>query len=442
MRRIFSSSRLHSLPRCSSFRQRVAPRRHGRQPGLRRRRQRERAVHERLRRALQPRRHDRRPQRAGRSSTPSASGTTWQVTPLSGRSRRAATTCPARFGGGDRRGVADTGRHRNVQPRRFGRQGRAGPRPRPRSPAARLPELLRRSARGRPRRLRLGNRLRRRRSRAGDQQYDRGGPRGRRLHGHRRERERLLRSGADAAQLGRRRCALLGGAASAERVSQDAPVDIDIQPVLSIALERPSISFGNAATGRDSGACLGARDRREQPRDRIRADRPPLGVPSRRPPAWPLGDCAERRPARRRARRRRDGGDSDRAGGRPADRDDVRSERSGRRRLGDQRRLRLAAARRRARPLHGHGHLHRHRTMIGARLSARRPASRARARIRGRGAGRRPSRSRRRPPASCWRAARARRAREELGHEAGRGRRLSRRLRARSAWTTPDRAER
>lgn len=32
-------------------------------------------------------------------------------------------------------------------------------------------------------------------------------------------------------------------------VSTDAPVDIDIQPVLSIALERPSLSFGRAASG-------------------------------------------------------------------------------------------------------------------------------------------------------------------------------------------------
>ncbi len=32
-------------------------------------------------------------------------------------------------------------------------------------------------------------------------------------------------------------------------VSQDAPVDIDVDPVISIALERPSISFGHAAAG-------------------------------------------------------------------------------------------------------------------------------------------------------------------------------------------------
>jgi Lamin Tail Domain len=40
-----------------------------------------------------------------------------------------------------------------------------------------------------------------------------------------------------------------GGPPPAEAVSENAAVDIDIQPVLSIALERPSISFGNAASG-------------------------------------------------------------------------------------------------------------------------------------------------------------------------------------------------
>jgi hypothetical protein len=39
------------------------------------------------------------------------------------------------------------------------------------------------------------------------------------------------------------------GAPPPASVSQGAAVDIDIQPVLSIALERPSVSFGNAASG-------------------------------------------------------------------------------------------------------------------------------------------------------------------------------------------------
>jgi Lamin Tail Domain len=40
-----------------------------------------------------------------------------------------------------------------------------------------------------------------------------------------------------------------GGPPPVTGVSEDAAVDIDIQPVLSIALERPSISFGSASSG-------------------------------------------------------------------------------------------------------------------------------------------------------------------------------------------------
>jgi uncharacterized protein len=40
-----------------------------------------------------------------------------------------------------------------------------------------------------------------------------------------------------------------GGPPPPDSVSQDAAVDIDIQPVLSIALERPALSFGTAAAG-------------------------------------------------------------------------------------------------------------------------------------------------------------------------------------------------
>jgi len=45
-----------------------------------------------------------------------------------------------------------------------------------------------------------------------------------------------------------------GGQPPAESVSQSAAVDIDIQQVLSIALERPSISFGNASSGQTPAA--------------------------------------------------------------------------------------------------------------------------------------------------------------------------------------------
>jgi hypothetical protein len=43
--------------------------------------------------------------------------------------------------------------------------------------------------------------------------------------------------------------AACSGTPATGAVSEDAAVDVDIQPVLSIALERPSISFGNAASG-------------------------------------------------------------------------------------------------------------------------------------------------------------------------------------------------
>ena len=45
-----------------------------------------------------------------------------------------------------------------------------------------------------------------------------------------------------------------GGPPPAAGVSQSAAVDIDIQPVLSIALERQSISFGNASSGETPAA--------------------------------------------------------------------------------------------------------------------------------------------------------------------------------------------
>ena len=55
------------------------------------------------------------------------SGTTWQGDAAVGI-RPGGRPLPdsARFGGGDRRLLADTRRHRDEQPRCFGRQGRAG----------------------------------------------------------------------------------------------------------------------------------------------------------------------------------------------------------------------------------------------------------------------------------------------------------------------------
>lgn len=49
-----------------------------------------------------------------------------------------------------------------------------------------------------------------------------------------------------------------GSPPGAESVSQSAAVDIDIQPVLSISLERPAVSFGTAAAG-DTPAAISER---------------------------------------------------------------------------------------------------------------------------------------------------------------------------------------
>ena len=60
---------------------------------------------------------------------------------------------------------------------------------------------------------------------------------------------------------------------AAAGVSSDANLDVDIQPVLSLALERPTISFGNASSGDTPAADLRARHRREQQRCGLRAHR-------------------------------------------------------------------------------------------------------------------------------------------------------------------------
>ncbi len=248
--------------------------------------------------------------------------------------------------------------------------------------------------------VRLRNRLRGRLRRSGNRQYDRGSADGRWVHGLRRELERLLRGGADAAQLGRRRRALLQRLAS----SSVGVAKRRRRPRHSVGpLDRAGAAghqLRECFTGQDARAGLGAGDRLEQSPRRVRAHRPPLSLRSVRPAAWPLGSSAERGPARQRAGQWRYGGDSDRPGARPAYRDDVHSEHCGRRCLGDQRRVRLPAACGRAGSLHRHRYLHGDRAMIG--LSCRSlvvslvlalvPASA------GASAGPSPSRSPRRPP--------------------------------------------
>ena len=95
----------------------------------------------------------------------------------------------------------------------------------------------------RPDRVRLGHRLRRRGARTGHQQHDRGRPCRRWMYRKPTRTQGLLRCGADAAQLAAVAAPCSGGPPPTG-VSQNAGVDIDIQPVPSIALERPSISFG------------------------------------------------------------------------------------------------------------------------------------------------------------------------------------------------------
>ena len=79
------------------------------------------------------------------------------------------------------------------------------------------------------------------------------------MYRHRFERRRLHRGSSYPTQLvlardGVQRRRRRGGGG----VSSDANLDVDIQPVLSLALERPTISFGNASSG-DTPAAISER---------------------------------------------------------------------------------------------------------------------------------------------------------------------------------------
>ena len=163
---------------------------------------------------------------------------------------RAALPRPARVGRCRRRASADARRDRHDEPRRLGRQGRG----RARLVAAHL----RRSAGSCSAVTSVADLI----GYGTAVDYEGGGAApaldnttaairgGRRMHGHRRQPDRLRHAAR------RRRAtppAAIVPAASTPPptggVSQSAAVDIDIQPVLSIALERPTVSFGNATTG-------------------------------------------------------------------------------------------------------------------------------------------------------------------------------------------------
>lgn len=81
-----------------------------------------------------------------------------------------------------------------------------------------------------------------------DRQHDSCRARLRRLYRHGCQRERFLLGDADAAEH-RRHGRDVRGRTAPGAAAQNATVDVDIQSVLSIALERPSVSFGNTTTG-------------------------------------------------------------------------------------------------------------------------------------------------------------------------------------------------
>ena len=86
---------------------------------------------------------------------------------------------------------------------------------------------------------------------------------------------------------------------------QSVAIDADVAPVISIALEHPSISFGQVVDGHAPVSALRAHHRLQHPLDRLRADRPSHRVRSGRPAARPHCDEPGRRRRQPRVRRRR-----------------------------------------------------------------------------------------------------------------------------------------
>ena len=96
-------------------------------------------------------------------------------------------------------------------------------------------------------------------------------------------------------------------------VSTSATVDVDVQAVLSIALERSERQLRERDDGQYARAGLREGDGGEQRQRRLLAHRPSHGVRSRRSAARHRGNRPERRPDRRRTCGGRDGSGSDRA---------------------------------------------------------------------------------------------------------------------------------
>ena len=128
-------------------------------------------------------------------------------------------------------------------------------------------------------------------------------------------------------------------------LSQSAGVDIDIQAVLSIALERPTVSFGNQTAGATPAPVSERVTVVSNNASGYAVTVQTHGVRPRRPAAGHRRNGTDGRDDRRRARRGRDGGHPDRAVARPARRHHDGPERSRRRCLGHAPGLRLAAPR-------------------------------------------------------------------------------------------------
>ena len=120
--------------------------------------------------------------------------------------------------------------------------------------------------------------------------------------------------------------------------------------------------------GREPGCSLRARYRLEHQRGRLCAHRSSLGIPASRPSSRHDGHGAEQRADRPSVGGRGEGRHPDRARTRPADRYRLHPQWYGWGRLADQRQLRLGAPGGAAGALHGDRHLHGGRPMIGAAL--------------------------------------------------------------------------
>ena len=349
--------------------------RSGRQPGVCRRRELRRHVRQRLRRAVQPRKLDRRPLRlvaavrdgvrhelAGDRARRLARARSPLPRRASPPAARTARRCPPPTRQARRTSLPRAGRSRSSTTR-------------PRSPAERPPEA---AARWRSSATSSGT-DRRPTSKAAPRRRSRARPRRvpgvERLRRHRRERHGLHDRHAGSAHHLVCDDDLRGTPPPAGSASGAANVALDLQSTLSIALEKPTLSFGNVAPG-DSPAALtdritvtstnGAGYTLSAHRSAFTPADLPLGLSATAPPTGAAWTGAGRRCT---------GAASGRAGRRPARRHDGGAERRLRRRLADEPRFHLAAPDARVGPLHGHRHLHGDRSVTGALLLVAAPAT-------------------------------------------------------------------